>query len=178
MEAFSKMKPPVHYIVGVRMRRTKEVGEVVLKSRAPWQEITPERQNAKDPAPPKVKEVTVEGRRYVVCLNEEERRKDAHDRATILEALREQLRRGDKSLIGNKGYRRFLKIEGGGHFTIDTNRSPKKATRLFVLRTTPAHTKPSLEFTKCFIDLSSKTRTGLLLLIEVNGLATALKARR
>ena len=27
-------------------------------------------------------------------------------------------------------------------------------------------------------DLSSKTRTGLLLLIEVNGLATALKARR
>ena len=97
------MKPPVHYIVGVRKRRTKEVGEVVLKSRAPWQEVTPERQHAKDPAPLKVKEVTVEGRRYGVCLNEEERRKDAHDRATILEALREQLRRGDKSLIGNRG---------------------------------------------------------------------------
>ena len=79
LEAFSKMKPPVHYIVGVRMRRTKEVGEVVLKSRAPWQEVTPERQHAKDPAPLKVKEVTVEGRRYGVCLNEEERRKDAHD---------------------------------------------------------------------------------------------------
>ena len=79
LEAFSKMKPPVHYIVGVRMRRTKEVGEVVLKSRASWQEVTPERQHAKDPAPLKVKEVRVEGRRYIVCLNEEERRKDAHD---------------------------------------------------------------------------------------------------
>jgi hypothetical protein len=75
LEAFSKMKPPVHYIVGVRMRRTKEVGEVVLKSRVPWQEVTPERQHAKDPAPLKVKEVTVQGRRYIVCLNEEERRK-------------------------------------------------------------------------------------------------------
>ena len=141
LEAFSKMKPPVHYIVGVRMRRIKEVGEVVLKSRAPWQEVTPERQNAKDPAPLKVKEVTVEGRRYVVCLNEEERRKDAHDRATILEALREQLRRGDKSLIGNKGYRRFLKIEGGGHFTIDDKQVAQEESYdgLFVLRTDTEH---------------------------------------
>ena len=33
-------------------------------------------------------------------------------------------------------------------------------------------------FWRRLIDLSSKTRTGLFLLIEVNGLATALKARR
>jgi hypothetical protein len=31
-------------------------------------------------APLKVKEVWVQERRHVVCLNEEERRKDAHDR--------------------------------------------------------------------------------------------------
>ena len=105
LEALGGMDPPVHYIVGVRMRRTMEVGEVVLSSRARWQEVTPERRWAKDPAPLKVKEVEVEGRRYIVCLNQEEQRKDAHDRACILEALREQLRRGDKSLIGNKGYR-------------------------------------------------------------------------
>jgi hypothetical protein len=91
LEALGRMEP-VHYIVGVRMCRTKEVGEVVRKSRARWQEVTPERERSKDPAPLKVKEVEVEGRRYIVCLNEEERRKDAHDRATILEALREQLR--------------------------------------------------------------------------------------
>ena len=34
-------------------------------------------------------------------------------------ALREQLRSGDKSLVGNKGYRRFLSDSGPGHFGID-----------------------------------------------------------
>jgi len=87
LEALSKMDPPVHYVIGVRMRRTKEVGEVVLKSRKEWKMVTPERVDAKDPAPLKVKEVKVAGRRYVVCLNEEEKRKDAHDRAAILESL-------------------------------------------------------------------------------------------
>ena len=38
-----------------------------------------ERSTAKDPAPLKIKEVWVEDRRYVVCLNEE-RRKDAYNR--------------------------------------------------------------------------------------------------
>ena len=141
LEALGAMEPPVHYIVGVRMRRTKEVGEIVLKSRAPWQEVTPERQRSKDPAPLKVKEVQVEGRRYVVCLNEEERRKDAHDRACIVAALRQQLRRGDKSLIGNKGYRRFLKIEGDGHFLIDEQQVAleERYDGLFVLRTDTDH---------------------------------------
>jgi hypothetical protein len=54
----------------------------------------------------KLKEVKVQDRRYVVCLNEEERRKDARDRQAILASLAEQLRHGDKSLVGNKGYRR------------------------------------------------------------------------
>ena len=141
LQALGAMEPPVHYIVGVRMRRTKEVGEIVLKSRAPWQEVTPERQRSKDPAPLKVKEVQVAGRRYVVCLNEEERRKDAHDRATIVAALRQQLRRGDKSLIGNKGYRRFLKIEGEGHFLIDEQQVAleERYDGLFVLRTDTDH---------------------------------------
>ena len=61
----------------------------------------------------------MEKRRYVVCLNEEERRKDAHDRQAIVAHLRGQLRQGDKSLVGNKGYRRYLKLEGEGHFPID-----------------------------------------------------------
>jgi hypothetical protein len=50
-----------------------------------------ERSKAKEPAPLKVKEVWVEDRRYVVCLNEEERRKDAHDREAIVAHLKEQL---------------------------------------------------------------------------------------
>jgi Transposase DDE domain len=103
LNAFESSDPPVRYIVGVRMRRQKEVSLSVLGSRARWFESVPERSNAKDPAPLKIKEVRVEDRRYVVCLNEEERRKDAQDRQAILAHLREQLRSGDKSLVGNKG---------------------------------------------------------------------------
>jgi hypothetical protein len=37
----------------------------------------------------------------------------------IVAHLKEQLRRGDKSLVGNKGYRRYLKVEGESHFALD-----------------------------------------------------------
>src|SRR5262249_12126273 len=48
-----------------------------------------------------------------------QRRKDAHDREAIVAHLKEQLHNGDKSLVGNKGYRHYLKVEGSGHFVID-----------------------------------------------------------
>ena len=87
LEALEGSDPPVGYIIGVRMRRQKEVNLSVLGSQNPWFESVPERSNAKDPAPLKIKEVWVENRRYVVCLNEEERRKDAHDREAIVAHL-------------------------------------------------------------------------------------------
>ena len=137
LEAFEASDPPVGYIIGVRMRRQKEVNLSVLGSENPWFESVPERSNAKDPAPLKVKEVWVENRRYIVCLNEEERRKDAHDREAIVAHLKEQLRRGDKSLVGNKGYRRFLKVEGKDHFALDEEQIEADARYdgLWVLRT-------------------------------------------
>jgi hypothetical protein len=137
LEAFENSDPPVRYIVGVRMRRQKEVSLSVLGSRARWFESVPERSKAKDPAPLKVKEVWVEERRYVVCLNEEERRKDAHDREAIVAHLKEQLRNGDKSLVGNKGYRRYLKVEGSGHFVIDEKqvKAEERYDGIWVLRT-------------------------------------------
>ena len=137
LEAFEKSDPPVRYIVGVRMRRQKEVNTTVLGSRARWFESVPERNNAKDPAPLKVKEVWVEERRYIVCLNEEERRKDAHDREAIVAHLKDQLRNGDKSLVGNKGYRRYLKVEGSGHFVIDEKqvKAEERYDGIWVLRT-------------------------------------------
>ena len=137
LEAFEKSDPPVGYIVGVRMRRQKEVNTSVLGSRARWFESVPERSNAKDPAPLKVKEVWVKERRYIVCLNEEERRKDAHDREAILAHLKEQLRSGDKSLVGNKGYRRYLKVKGSGHFVIDEKqvKAEERYDGIWVLRT-------------------------------------------
>jgi transposase len=141
LEAFEKSDPPVRYIVGVRMRRQKEVNTSVLGSRARWFESVPERSNAKDPAPLKVKEVWVKERRYIVCLNEEERRKDAHDREAIVAHLKEQLRNGDKSLVGNKGYRRYLKVEGSGHFVIDEKqvKAEERYDGIWVLRTNTIH---------------------------------------
>ena len=107
------------YILGARMRSVKEVSERVLADRGRYQEITPERKTSKDPSPLKVKEVVIEDRRYIVCLNEEQRRKDSADRKAIVEHLRAQLKRGDKDLIGNKGYRKYLQAGEGEHFTID-----------------------------------------------------------
>jgi hypothetical protein len=137
LDAFENSDPPVRYIVGVRMRRQKEVSLSVLGSRARWFESVPQRSKAKDPAPLKVKEVWVEDRRYVVCLNEEERRKDAHDREAIVAHLKEQLRNGDKSLVGNKGYRRYLKVEGSTHFVIDEKqvKAEERYDGIWVLRT-------------------------------------------
>jgi hypothetical protein len=107
------------YILGARMRRCKEVREEVLANRGRFRVVHAKSKDLKDPAPLKVKEVRVQERRYVVCVNEDEVKKDRADRAAIIAGLREQLRAGDKSLVGNKGYRRFLKVEGPGHFAID-----------------------------------------------------------
>ena len=115
------------YILGARMRSVKEIRERVLADRGRYQEITPERKTSKDPSPLKVKEVTLEGRRYIVCLNEEQRRKDAADRQAIVAHLREQLQRGDKDLIGNKGYRKYLQVTKGEHFIIDEEKIKEEA---------------------------------------------------
>ena len=146
LEAFEGSDPPVGYIIGVRMRRQKEVNLSVLGSENPWFESVPERSNAKDPAPLKVKEVWVENRRYIVCLNEEERRKDAHDREAIVAHLKEQLRQGDKSLVGNKGYRRYLKVQGDDHFAIDEKQVKIEARYdgLWVLRTNTVYNAETL----------------------------------
>jgi hypothetical protein len=115
------------YILGARMRSVKEVSGRVLADRGRYQEITPERKTAKDPSPLKVKEVLVEDRRYVVCLNEEQRRKDAADRKAIVEHLREQLKQGDKELVGNKGYRKYLLAGAGERFSIDEAKIKEEA---------------------------------------------------
>jgi transposase len=106
-------------ILGARMRSQNEVNDEVLARAGRYRVVHPPRIKSDDPSPLKVKEVWVGERRYVVCLNEDEARKDAADREAIVAALREQLRSGDKSLVGNKGYRRYLGGGGPDHFRID-----------------------------------------------------------
>jgi transposase len=107
------------YILGARMRMQKEVREQVLADRGRFRVVHGAREKSDDPAPLKVKEVRIGGRRYVVCVNPEQVEHDRQQREKIVVALREQLRQGDKSLVGNKGYRRYLKVEGDRHFVID-----------------------------------------------------------
>jgi hypothetical protein len=114
------------YILGARMRGEKEVRDVVLADDTPFVEVTGERKKAKDPAPLQVKDVRVGDARYVVCLNEEEARKDRHDREAILASLADALKRGNKTLVGNKGYRRYLS-GGAKHFTIDWAKAEEEA---------------------------------------------------
>ncbi len=107
------------FILGARLRKVKEVREKVLSWPGRHKEVYGARRNSKDPAPLKVKGVCIDDRRYIVCVNEEEARKDRADREAIVKALGEQLKQGDKSLVGNKGYRKYLKVVGESHFEID-----------------------------------------------------------
>ena len=79
----------------------------------------------------------VEGRRYVVCRNEAEANRDAADRKAVLDGLERQLQRGDKALIGNSAYRRFLKSTTKKAFEIDPGKVADEARfdGIFVLRT-------------------------------------------
>ena len=101
------------YILGVRMRQLKEVREEVLARAGRFQEVTPVGTSTKDPSPLKVKEVWLGEKRYIVCLNPKQAVKDAADREAILEALRDKLIKNPKGLVGNKGYRKYLKIQRG-----------------------------------------------------------------
>jgi IS4 transposase len=100
----------IRFILGARMRRVKEVRDKVLSSPGRYREVYGPRQNRKDPAPLNVKEVWIEKRRYIVCYNEEQAKKDRADREVIVEALKEQLKKGAKSLVGNKGFRKYLRV--------------------------------------------------------------------
>ncbi len=61
-------------------------------------------------SPLKVKEVFVGDTRYIVCKNERQARRDEADRNTIVESLKEKIKKAPSSLISNKGYRGFLKV--------------------------------------------------------------------
>lgn len=114
------------YILGVRMRSSKEAKAVVARA-GRYAQVHPKSDDPNDPSPLKVKEVWVEQeRRYVVCLNEDQATKDRHDRAAVVASLRDALGQGDKSLVGNKGYRKYLRA-GGKQFAVDEEKINEEA---------------------------------------------------
>jgi transposase len=101
----------IPYIFGARMRKVKQIREDVLSHPGRYKEVRPEGYLSKDPAPLKVKEVVLSDKRYVVCFNPKQARKDARDRQAIIDSLEEKIKTSPKSLIGNKGYRKYLRVE-------------------------------------------------------------------
>jgi transposase len=94
---------PFAYVFGCRMRRQKEVNEEVLARGGRDQRV-------KDNL--EVKEVRVSGRRYIVCRNRIEARKDKAVREALVAKLERIIaKEGPKALVGNRGYARFLTID-------------------------------------------------------------------
>jgi Transposase DDE domain len=116
----------LEYILGVRERSSKEVREIVLKDQKPSVPLVIPRPRRPD-TELEAKEVCVGERRYVVCRNLVEARRDAEVRETVLRNLRASLRGGDKALIGNSAYRRYLKTPDQKHFEIDQQRVAEDA---------------------------------------------------
>jgi len=142
-QTIEKLESPelgMSYILGARMHRDKTVRDEVLASSEKFQVVTAAKKTTGDPSPLSVREQWVGEKRYVVCYNEDQARKDAADRKAIVESLKEKLKSGDKSLVGNKGYRRYLKSAGKEHFTVDEAKLAKEQLfdGMWVLRTNTA----------------------------------------
>jgi NADPH:quinone reductase-like Zn-dependent oxidoreductase len=128
-------KAGLEYILGVRERSTQEVRtEVIEDDGVAVPLLIPRQKGGTQLA---IKETTLKGRHYVLCRNEEEARKDADRRAAILAGLDRKRAHGDKALVNNKGFRRFVKAIASGNFSIDDDKveADAKFDGLFVLRT-------------------------------------------
>lgn len=88
------------YILGVKMRLEKVAMSGVLSRAGRFREVA---ENLK------VKEVRHEGKRYVVCLNPQEAERDRLSRQTMVADLERKIKESPASLVGNTGYRRYLK---------------------------------------------------------------------
>lgn len=121
-ETMAKLeKKGLSYILGVRMRNQTLVREEVLSRAGRYAEVEIRHKNTI-----KVKEVWQDGKRYIICLNEAQARKDKADREAIIASLQEALRSSPKALVGNKGFRKYLKIDKEA-VKIDLNKIKEEA---------------------------------------------------
>ena len=128
----------MEYILGARERTSSVIRNVVLTDDAPMVPLALERQAGETQL--WVKEVRVgkepNAQRYIVTLNEAEAKKDKADRQAVIDGLQAQLKKGDKALVGNSAYRRYLKASGKT-FAIDAGKLADEARfdGISVLRT-------------------------------------------
>ena len=126
----------LEYILGTRERGDVRVRQIVLENEKLFVPLLIER--ARGETQLFVKEVSAGGVRYIVCRNEAEAEKDRADRLAIVDGLQRRLKQGEKALIANTGYRRYLRRTGeGAAFEIDAGKLAEEARYdgIFVLRT-------------------------------------------
>jgi transposase len=98
-------EPQIDYILGMRLRKNKEVREEVLRRAGRYHEVSPNLET---------KEVKVGDRRYVICLNPEEEVRDRHVREEIIEHTRQELEaRGPQTFVMPRAIRRYVELTGG-----------------------------------------------------------------
>jgi len=98
-------EPQIDYILGMRLRKNKEVSKEVLRRAGRYHEIEDNLET---------KEVWAHGHRYVVCHNPDEEIRDRIRREEIIEHTRQELReKGPKAFVMPRGIRRFVELKGG-----------------------------------------------------------------
>ena len=122
----------MEYILGARERSDSMVRDIVLNDAAPMVPLALDRQAGETQL--LVKEVRIgkgsDAPRYIVTLNEKEAKKDKADRQAIIDGLQVQLKKGDKALVGNSAYRRYLRKSGkdkGASFEVDVGKLADEA---------------------------------------------------
>jgi DDE family transposase len=121
---------PFDFIVGCKLRKQREISEEVLARAGRYRTVADNLE---------VKEVVVDDRRYIVCRNPVEAKKDAAARERIVAKLEAALAHGPKSVLGNRGFARFVRMQTGA---VSLDRAAiERDARLdgkFVLRTNTA----------------------------------------
>lgn len=143
----------LRYILGVRMRKLKIFKDQTFVIDDSFVEVTPPRTRKSDPSPLKVSERMIDGKRYILCYNEEQARKDRYDREAIVESLRQKLRESDKNLVGNRGYRKFLAQRGANQFEIDEEKVQEDARFDGIWILTTNMTDPAADIARYYKEL-------------------------
>ena len=98
-------EPQIDYILGMRLRKNKEVRREVLRRAGRYQEVSHNLE---------MKEVKVGDHRYVMCLNPEEEVRDRLEREEIIEHTRQELEtKGPKTFVMPRAIRRYVELTGG-----------------------------------------------------------------
>lgn len=119
----------IQYILGARMRNIK-VTDKLLADKAAYTDV-PGKDNLK------VKEMTVDEGRYILCLNEKEVERDREVRQRIKDKLTEKLKSGNvKEFIGNREYKKYIQVDKDSARLNETKlKEEEKYDGLYIVKT-------------------------------------------